>query len=304
MWLEPRDMDNTAAPPTNEPEAPGASAGERSATRQVIGDQPGSPDRTHRWPPPLRGVRAAFVSFSRLPFNGFPYRTSEWQWAPAHLPLVGAAVGGLSAGVFLAAGALGLGPLLRASLALALSIWLTGALHEDGLADSADGLGAAHGDRERALAIMKDSRIGTYGAVALIVSLLWRTAALAELAASAWFAIVYVHVWARIVPVLLLGTQPYIDRPDAKSRGLFATRPRHVLVALAWGGSAAALGTGLGVLPGSTAVAAALIPLAITPLLAHYFHRCIGGVTGDLLGAAEQLAELGAWVAVSATLAR
>jgi adenosylcobinamide-GDP ribazoletransferase len=77
-----------------------------------------------------------------------------------------------------------------------------------------------------------------------------------------------------------------------------------VLVALAWGGSAAALGTGLGVLPGATAVAAALIPLAITPLLARYFHRCVGGVTGDLLGAAEQLAELGAWVAVSATLAR
>jgi adenosylcobinamide-GDP ribazoletransferase len=259
---------------------------------------------TREWPPALRGVRAAFVFFSRLPVGGFPYRARDWHWAPAHLPVVGAVVGGSSAAVFLLGGALGLGPLLRASLALAASVWLTGALHEDGLADSADGLGAANGDPERALAIMKDSRIGTYGAVALLSSLLTRAAALAEVPASAWFAIVYVHVWARIPPVWLLCSERYLDRPDAKSRGLFQTRPRHLLVAVAWGFVAAALAIGLGGLSWSTILAAALIPLAVTPLLARHFRRSIGGITGDLLGAAEQIAELGAWVAVCATLGR
>jgi adenosylcobinamide-GDP ribazoletransferase len=221
----------------------------------------------------------------------------------------------LSAAVFLGAAAVGLGPLLRASLALGVAVWLTGALHEDGLADSADGLGAAAGDPERVLAIMKDSRIGTYGAVALILSLLVRTAALAELAASAWFAIVFIHVWARLVPVWLLSSERYIERPDSKSQGLVAPsgtgdskagaqmRPRHVLVALGWGGLAAALGVGCGwlsVMSAATIAAAALAPL---PWLARAFRRGVGGITGDLLGAAEQIAEICAWIAASAALA-
>jgi adenosylcobinamide-GDP ribazoletransferase len=268
------------------------------------------------WPAPIRGARAAFVFFSRLPLGGFPYRASDWHWAPAHLPLVGAVVGGLSAAVFFGAAAVGLGPLLRASLALAAAVWLTGALHEDGLADSADGLGAAAGDPERALAIMKDSRIGTYGAVALIVSLLVRAAALAELATSAWFLIVFIHVWARVVPVWLLSSERYIERPDSKSQELAAvsgtaapnarsqTRPRHVLVALGWGGLTAALGVGCGWLSGITAATVAAAALAPLPLLARAFRRGVGGITGDLLGAAEQIAELCAWVAAGAALAR
>jgi adenosylcobinamide-GDP ribazoletransferase len=244
------------------------------------------------------------VFFSRLPVGGFPYAARDWHWAPAHLPLVGVVVGGLSAAVFLACAALGLAPLLRATLALALAVWLTGALHEDGLADSADGLGGAPGDRRRALEIMKDSRIGTYGAAALTFSLLARAAALAELPVGSWFALVHVHTWARVVPVWLLRTEPYVgDRPDSKSQGLFETRTVHVLVALGWSIAAAALGVALGWLPAVVALAGSLAPLALTPLLARYFRRRIGGVTGDLLGAAEQIAELAAWIAVSAALA-
>src|SRR5690349_11997855 len=84
------------------------------------------------WPAPLRGARAAFLFFSRLPVGGYPYRAADWSWAPAHLPLVGAAVGAACAGVLAAARWLGLGPLLGAGLALLTSLWLTGALHEDG----------------------------------------------------------------------------------------------------------------------------------------------------------------------------
>ncbi len=253
---------------------------------------------------PLRGARAAFVFFSRLPVGGFPYAARDWHWAPAHLPLVGLVVGAVSAGVLGLGALLGLGPLLRACLALAASVWLTGALHEDGLADSADGLGGAHGDRRRALEIMKDSRIGTYGAAALIFSLVARAAAIAELPAASWFALLHVHAWARLVPVCLLRSEPYVnDRPDAKSQGLFETRTVHVLVALGWSLATALLGVALGWLPAAAAVAGALAPLALTPLLARSFRRRIGGVTGDLLGAAEQLAELAAWIALSAALA-
>jgi adenosylcobinamide-GDP ribazoletransferase len=262
------------------------------------------PDPGRRGWAPLRGARAAFVFFSRLPVGGFPYAARDWHWAPAHLPLVGIAVGGISAGAYELGALLGLGPVLRACLATALSVWLTGALHEDGLADSADALGGAHGDRQRALEIMKDSRIGTYGAAALTFSLMARTAALAELPHGSWFALIHVHAWARVVPVWLLRSEPYVnDRTDAKSQGLFATRTVHVLVALGWSIAVAGIGLALGWLPASAALAGALPSLALAPLLARYFRRRIGGVTGDLLGAAEQVAELAAWVALSAALA-
>jgi adenosylcobinamide-GDP ribazoletransferase len=256
------------------------------------------------WPAPLRGARAAFIFFSRLPLGGFPYRASDWHWAPAHLPLVGAVVGAGSAALFAGGAWLGLGPLLRAVLALAAAVWLTGALHEDGLADSADGLGGGR-DAAHVLAIMKDSRIGTYGAVALTASLLLRAAAMSELPANAWFPIIGVHVAARVAPVWLLCALPYVNaRADAKSQGLFRTRPIHVAVALGWSVLAALAGVGLGGWPWHAALAAMLAPLVLVPVLARFFRRRVGGVTGDLLGAAEQLGELTAWVAVSAALAR
>lgn len=261
-------------------------------------------DAAQRWPAPLRGARAAFVFFSRLPVGGFPYRASDWHWAPAHLPLVGAVVGAGSAAVFAGAAWLGLGPLLRAVLALAAAAWLTGALHEDGLADSADGLGGGR-DAAHVLAIMKDSRIGSYGGVALVVALLVRVAAMSELPPNTGFAIIGVHAAARVAPVWLLCALPYVnDRADAKSHGLARTQPIHAAVALGWSALASGLGVWLGGWPWHAALLASVAPLALVPVLGRYFRRRVGGVTGDLLGAAEQLGELAAWVAVSAALAR
>jgi adenosylcobinamide-GDP ribazoletransferase len=254
-------------------------------------------------PAPLRGVRAAFLYFSRLPVGGYPFSSAAWHWAPAHLPLVGAVVGGACAGAFALGGWLRLPPLVAASITLALSLWLTGALHEDGLADAADGLGGAPHDRERALAIMKDSRIGSYGACALVLSLMLRAGAIAALAPGSWFALVYAHAWARVGPVWLLLAEPYVnERPDAKSQGLFATRPVHLATALGWGSLAALLGVWAGWLPWPAAVIGAMAPLASSAALGPYFQRRIGGVTGDLLGMAEQIAEAAAWVALSAVL--
>lgn len=252
-------------------------------------------------PPWLRGARAAFVFFSRLPVAGFPYQPRDWHWAPAHLPLVGAVVGAASAGVFALALALGLPPLVTAALAIGASAGLTGALHEDGLADSADGLGGGQ-TRERVLAIMKDSRIGSYGTLALLLVTLLRGGAIAALPPGAWFALVHVHVWARVGPVWLLCVEPYVnDRPDAKSQGFFETRPVHVLTAFAWAAAAAGLAVGLGWLAWPAALASALLPLLVTGLLRGVFRRRVGGVTGDLLGAAEQLGEVAAWLALCAS---
>ena len=130
-----------------------------------------------------------------------------------------------------------------------------------------------------------------------------RVGSIAALEPRAWFALVYVHVWARVGPVYLLCVEPYVnDRPDAKSQGLFETRPRHVLVACAWSCLTAALGIWLGWIAWPAALAAALAPWVTSALLRRIFRRRVGGVTGDLLGAAEQLGEVAAWVALGASL--
>jgi len=247
-------------------------------------------------PAPLRGVRAALVSFSRVPAGGYPYRAREWQWAAAHLPLVGALIGAASAGVWKLARAAELGPLLPAILAVAASTWLSGALHEDGLADAADGLGGAHGGT-RALEIMKDSRIGSYGALALGFSLLLRVAALAELDDKHWFLLVQIHCLARVGPVWLMWSQPYVSDPtSAKSPAFLPIGRAQLGVAFGW----AALCTVLGVLGGSLAwvggLAVVLVLVATSALGAQYFRRAVGGITGDLLGAVEQLGEIAAWL--------
>jgi len=129
--------------------------------------------------PELRGVRAAFVFLTRLPLGGHPYSAADRAWSAAHFPLVGVVVGGLTA---LALRLLwGVGPIAAVLLAFGVQLLITGAFHEDGLADTADALGGAS-TRERALEILKDSRVGTFGASALVISIVGRAALLATIA--------------------------------------------------------------------------------------------------------------------------
>lgn len=254
-------------------------------------------------PPALRGIRAAFVFLSRVPVGGFPYGARDWSWAPAHFPLVGAAVGAASSLIYWLAGALSFGRLLGASLAVATSIWITGAFHEDGLADSADALGGSHGNRQRALEIMKDSRIGTYGATALMLSLLVRVLAIAELDPSAWFACVYVHAVARVGPVWLMRTEPYVSNPATSKRpASFDTRRVHLATATGWGALFTALAMHTGEWRWLTPLVVTAALALVTTLCARAFRRAVGGVTGDLLGGAEQICEITAWLALLATL--
>ncbi|MDD1519035.1 MULTISPECIES: adenosylcobinamide-GDP ribazoletransferase [Bradyrhizobium] len=205
-------------------------------------------------------------------------------WA---LPVAGLLVGLAGALTYKIAIRLGLTPSLAALLVLATTALITGALHEDGLADTADGLGGGR-TRERKLEIMRDSRIGTYGVCALILSFGLRWSALATIA-NPWtvmLALCAAHVAARAgVPAFMSLVPP--ARPDGLSAGAGAPPGRSVAIAFALGTLALALALG----PGKALVGLILLSLAGL-MLARLAIRQIGGQTGDILGAFEQTGEI------------
>lgn len=235
-----------------------------------------------------RDLAFCFVFFTRLPVP-VPIGIAEARLATAiwAAPLAGLAVALLSAAAFALALQLGLVPGLAAALALAAGLLVTGCLHEDGLADVADGFGGGR-DRERKLAIMRDSRIGTYGMCALAISLLLRWGALAELGEPdlVLAALIAGHMASR---GLLPGFMHAV--PPARADGLAANAGRpDFRVALA---SVLTGGAGLFLCLGFQAgfIAAALLSLAAL-VMAWACRRQIGGQTGDVLGALQQGGEV------------
>jgi adenosylcobinamide-GDP ribazoletransferase len=241
-------------------------------------------------PSSVRGMRAAFVFLTRVPVGGFPYEDGDWRWAAAHAPLVGFFVGG----------AVGLidrvlqpvGALPAAFLALAASLLLTGAFHEDGLADTSDALGGAS-DPARVLAILKDSRIGSFGGAALVVSIGARAALIAELGVRAPWALAIVGCIARVAPIWLMAALPYVTS-DAASKSREAARGGlpQALVATAWGAVALGCAVTLGPLSEEKIVPVCAATLMVAAVTGFRYWRRLGGITGDFLGATEQLAEM------------
>ena len=206
------------------------------------------------------------------------------SWA---LPIAGALVGGGGALAYGVAAKIGLAPAPAAALALAATLALTGCLHEDGLADTADGFGGG-ADRDRKLAIMRDSALGTYGACALFLSLTLRWSALFAIAdpPSVALALVAAHAGARAVLPAFMRLVP-----PARADGLAAAagRPPPPAAAAAAIMGAAALTLLLGALP----AAIGFLALAGSAfLVARLTLRQIGGQTGDVLGALEQVGEI------------
>lgn len=240
----------------------------------------------------LRGARAAVIFLTRLPVGGFPYTNDEWRWASAWFPFVGAVIGVACAGVWILVAPLG--PWVAAMAVLVASMLLTGAFHEDGLADSADALGAAH-DRARMLEILKDPRIGTFGALALVASVGFRLVLLAGLGATAPAALIVAHSLARVGPVWLMVAMPYVSEAGAKSRGVVRAGVPQGMLATVLGLGAVALPTSGSWLTASlapTALATAVTAMALaTALCGWRFKARAGGVTGDFLGATEQVNE-------------
>src|SRR4051812_47201607 len=201
-------------------------------------------------------------------------------WA---FPLVGGGIGALCAAAFFAAALLGLPVGAAALLAVAAGIAATGALHEDGLADTADGFGGG-GTRDRKLAIMRDSAQGTYGVVALVLSIGLRATAIAAIRDPVFvgLALVGAHAASRAaLPAAMLLLRP----ARADGLGAAAGRPsRIVAAAAALIGAAIALAT-----LGPLALLLAGAAMALAGMLAR---RQIGGYTGDVLGFFQQIGEI------------
>jgi adenosylcobinamide-GDP ribazoletransferase len=218
-----------------------------------------------------------------------------------HFPLVGAFVGAVGALVLWAAGLL-FPPAVAVGLSMMATVLLTGAFHEDGLADTCDALGGAV-SRERALEIMKDSRIGTYGAVGLLLVLGLKAATLAALPlAWAVAALLLAHTVSRTSAVALIRFLPYAgDVSLAKAKPL-AERISGggLVVALAW---SLVVGGALIVWHAAwwpVVVTGWAVALAGAWGCGRWFMRRLGGITGDALGATQQLTELAvllAWLA-------
>ena len=232
-------------------------------------------------------IALAFALLTRLPLPARlfaqPTPLSRAVWA---FPLAGALIGAAGGAAFALARLCGVPPSLAALWTLAATLLLTGALPEDGLADTADRFGRGR-TPEHSLAIMRDSRIGTYGALALMLSLGIRAAALAALPSpgTALAALVASGALGRAAMLVPL-SQLTPARPDGLAASLAATTPSACIAGAAVAILAAALALPLPLAAGAVAFAA-----LCGAAMARLARRKIGGYTGDVLGAAEQVAE-------------
>jgi adenosylcobinamide-GDP ribazoletransferase len=253
----------------------------------------------------MQQVRLFFIAlqfFTRLPIPAWVGFEASWlQHASRYFPLVGCVVGAVAAAVH-AGAALVLPAPVAAVLSTAASIWLTGAFHEDGFADTCDGLGGGL-TRERVLEIMKDSRIGAYGAIGIAGMLATKISALAMLPPHlAVAALLLGHPLSRLAAAGLIWRLDYV-RAESKAKPLAqhmthaefgiaaasCTLPMAALLACGW------------VTP-QAVLAAVLAALLAALWLGRKFVRRLGGYTGDCLGAVQQVAEALVYVAVLATL--
>jgi len=249
----------------------------------------------------IADFRAALVLLTRFPgVAGTENIPFDYRRAAQMFPVVGIVIGAVGGVVLVLGGATGLPPLVTAGLAVAVTVALTGALHEDGLADTADGFGGG-GTTARKLEIMDDSRIGTFGAVAVVLSILLRVAALAALvpiggirAAAALIAAEavsrggMVRIWHDLPPARPGGLADRAGPPDDRAAHVAVAVSALVVVVLIiptfglWAaliGCAAIVGVGFG--------------------CATLFINQIGGQTGDALGASQQCMAIGLLVAMT-----
>ena len=227
----------------------------------------------------LRGLRLAMQFLTRLPVPAVTdFSSGELSRSGVWFPLVGAVVGILPGLVFVLLA--GRATLLAAVLALLAWVWLTGALHLDGLGDLADALAASHRDPKRFLTVLSDPHLGTFGVVSIVLALLLKGAALASLHPADAVGLPILTAWARLGP---LGWSRWL-RPLKPGQGeRFAWSPR-VGAIVAWT-TALLLASG---------VFAPVLCLGLVVLLAWgaWLKARVGGMTGDCLGAGVEVTEI------------
>lgn len=255
----------------------------------------------------LRLFLTAVQFFTRIPVPAWVgHSAQQLEQAARYLPLVGAVVGAI------AAAALWLGaqvlPLpLAVGLSIVAGILVTGAFHEDGLSDFADGMGGGH-SKEKALAIMKDSRAGAYGVIALVFALLLKFEALLALCDghSLWLtaaALIAAHAVSRLMAASIMLTQRYIRDDDSARAKPAAQQLSRSSFAVALLSGIAALGLLYAAGAHITAILAAVVAaLLMRAHLAWRLQKRLGGYTGDCLGAVQQLSELAFYLGLLATL--
>ncbi len=237
----------------------------------------------------------AIMFFTRIPVHFKNFDEADLNKSTRFFPLVGVLVGAVGALIFWLSNRL-LPLEVAVLLSMAATILLTGAFHEDGLADAIDGLGGGW-TREQVLTIMVDSRIGSYGAVGLLLILLTKYQALSyQMAIFVPVSMIAGHALSRLCAVLVMFTQSYV-KAEGKSKPL-ATQLNVTELMIA---------TFFGLLPLAfleTKFLAALLPVAVVWLwFSAKIKTRIGGYTGDCLGAMQQLTEVAFYVGLLASAA-
>ena len=239
-------------------------------------------------------VRRAWAFLTRLPGGAHPRDDRELGRSVPWFPVVGAVVGALSGAVYWALHG-PLGASIAAVLAIATGAIVTGGLHEDGLADTADALGGS--TPEQRLEIMKDSRVGTFGVLALVLSTLLRLLAVSSLSPlDGLIALVLAHMLGRMMAMATMGVVP-----AAGDTGLGHSYTEHRPRGWTIGAIVAsvACGSSLGP-PVAAGLVAAAAGAALVGLVAR---RAFGGTTGDVLGAIEQVGEMAVLVSAASLVA-
>lgn len=274
----------------------------------------------------IRHYLLAIQFFTRIPVTG---RLANWvgyspdmlRASAAHFPGIGVVVGGAAAAVFALLQLLlpdtPFRPLVAAVFSTIATVLLTGGFHEDGLADVADGLGGSY-QRERALEIMKDSRVGAFGAMALVLVLLCKVALLALLgsvelldadeqpfAFSGWYicaALWAGHVISRGLPLVMIRLLPHVgDTATSKSKPLAdQIASSGLLIAFAWCFGALALAS-LALSAINLLVACSFAVVALLAML-RFFKRRLQGFTGDCLGATQQVCEIAFYLGLAVSV--
>jgi adenosylcobinamide-GDP ribazoletransferase len=262
----------------------------------------------------LRHYLLALQFFTRVPVTGrlagwVGYSPALLRASAAHFPGIGLLVGLLAAGVAwvlldrLPPGTYA--PFVAAVLSTIGTVLFTGALHEDGLADVADGLGGSH-ERRRALEIMKDSRVGAFGAMALVLVVSAKFALLALVGSvdtkALVAALVLAHVVSRAWPLLVMRWLPYVGEADGtKAKPMAdAVTGGTLLVAALW---TFAVLAGVAWLQGMGFLLAALVLSALAfAWMLRLFARRLQGFTGDCLGATQQVCEIACYLGVALQL--
>lgn len=231
----------------------------------------------------MKQLILALQFLTRLPVPRVAGDAAEFAASMRWFPVAGLAVGAVAAGAF-SVGAR-VDPWLAALAGLIAWVWVTGALHLDGLADLADAKGAAHGDRARLFDVMADPHIGSFGVVAIMLQLAAKLVLLHLLPPSQWLALLLVPAVARIGPLVWTRWLPQL-RDGLAAQFADAVRPAHlVLWSLAW-------------------LAACYVapPLLAAPLLIGgwwlWLRQSLGGVSGDCHGAGIELVETGLLLAL------